>query len=228
MTTSRGRAGCSDRALIPIRKVTFASCYVYSPSGSSAASERSRQLRALLKSGDAHFIFKYAVRVRQQVVGTSPLAGFLCRRNLLVPIPGSARTDVGSISIAEHLAQALLEEDLGLGVWTGLHRIRAVQKSATAAPGSRPTVVNHYDSFAMAAPPRQSALPQQVVLVDDVVTKGRTLLAAATRVHEALPDAEIRAFALLRTMGLVPEVDRLLDPCVGQIRWRAGDAYRDP
>ncbi len=238
MTTSRGRASGSDRALIPIRNVTFASCYVYSPSGSSAASERSRLLRALLKSGDAHFIFKYAVRVRQQVAGTSPLAGFLCPHNLLVPIPGSARTDGGSLSIAEHLALALLQEGLGNGVWKGLHRIRAVQKSATAAPGSRPTVVNHYDSFAIqgiadlqgatAVPRRQSALPQQVVLVDDVVTKGRTLLAAATRVHEALPDADIRAFALLRTMGLVPGVERLLDPCVGEIRWRGGDAYRNP
>jgi hypothetical protein len=29
-------------------------------------------------------------------------------------------------------------------------------------------------------------------------------------------------------MGMVPEVDRLLDPCVGEISWRAGDAHRVP
>jgi hypoxanthine phosphoribosyltransferase len=67
-----------------------------------------------------------------------------------------------------------------------------------------------------------------VLLVDDVVTKGRTLLAAATRIHEAFPDAEVRAFALLRTVGFEPEVDRLLRPCVGAIRWRRGDAHRYP
>ncbi len=76
--------------------------------------------------------------------------------------------------------------------------------------------------------PWRRSLPEQLVLIDDVVTKGRTLLAAAARVHEALPDADIRAFALLRTMGWVQGVDRLLDPCVGEIRWRAGDAYRNP
>jgi hypoxanthine phosphoribosyltransferase len=86
-------------------------------------------------------------------------------------------------------------------------------------------VGNHYDSFAIE---RVTELPRHVVLIDDVVTKGRTLLAAAARVQEAFPNAEIRAFALLRTMGLVQGVEQLLDPCVGEIRWRAGDAHRTP
>jgi hypothetical protein len=58
-------------------------------------------------------------------------------------------------------------------------------------------------------------------------TKGRTLLAAASRVHEAFPCAQIRAFALVRTMGF-SGVQQLLDPCKGEIRWRAGDAHRSP
>jgi phosphoribosylpyrophosphate synthetase len=66
------------------------------------------------------------------------------------------------------------------------------------------------------------------MLIDDVVTRGRTLLAAATRLQEAFPAVEIRAFALLRTMGLVPNVRQLLDPCIGEIRWKAGDAHRRP
>jgi hypothetical protein len=211
-----------------IRGVTFASCYVYSPCGSSAASERSRLLRALLKASDARFMFKYAVRVRQQVAEPSPLAGFFCPTAVLVPIPGSAPLVAGTASVAERLAIALLGEGLGHSIWPGLHRICPVRKSATAAPGSRPTVGNHYDSFAIGAAEPAAAVPQQVVLIDDVVTKGRTLLAAAARLQEALPHAQIRAFALLRTMGLVPGVDRLLDPCIGEIRWRAGDAYRNP
>jgi pyrimidine operon attenuation protein/uracil phosphoribosyltransferase len=67
-----------------------------------------------------------------------------------------------------------------------------------------------------------------VILIDDVVSKGRTLLAAATRVQEALPNAQIRAFAMVRTMGLVPDVVHLVEPCRGQIRWKAGDAHRNP
>jgi hypothetical protein len=208
-----------------IRGVTFASCYVYSPSGSGAASERSRLLRALLKASDAQFIGKYAVRVRQQVADASPLAGFFCATNVLVPVPGSAPSTAGAVSVAEHLAMALIKEGLGHSIWPGLHRICAVRKSATAVPGSRPTVGNHYDSFAIEP---AMALPREVVLIDDVVTKGRTLLAAAARLQEAIPHARIRAFALVRTLGLVAGVNRLLDPCIGEIRWRAGDAHRNP
>lgn len=36
------------------------------------------------------------------------------------------------------------------------------------------------------------------------------------RSHEALPAAEVRAFALVRTMGLIPDVAQLLEPCVGE------------
>ena len=49
-----------------IRRLAYASCYVYSPAGKGAICERSRLLRALLKEGDAHFMLKYAVRVQQQ------------------------------------------------------------------------------------------------------------------------------------------------------------------
>src|SRR5258708_5304557 len=192
LATSRGSSGnvarspararsptCAGSAMCcTIRRITFASCYVYSPCGSGAACERSRLLRAMLKSGDTHFIVKYAFRVRQQVADESPLAGFVCPDQVLVPVPASARSTAGTMTVAEHLATAMAAAGLGGGIWNGLRRIWPVRKSATAPPGSRPTVANHYDSFAIEA---TTALPPRVVLVDDVITKGRTLLAAAAR-----------------------------------------------
>ena len=59
-----------------IRVIEYASCYVYSPTGTGAVCERSRLLRTLLKAGDAGFMLKYALRVRQQVADSPPLAGF--------------------------------------------------------------------------------------------------------------------------------------------------------
>jgi len=70
--------------------------------------------------------------------------------------------------------------------------------------------------------------PTKFVLVDDVITKGRTILAAAIRLHEAFPNADIRAFALIRTMGFVAKINDNLDPCQGQVRWSAQDARREP
>ncbi len=195
-----------------IRAVVYASCYVYSPTGTGAVCERSRLLRALLKAGDAGFMLKYALRVHQQATDSPLLAGFFGTTDVLVPVPGSAPSVPGGWWAAKHLAAALVNEGLGYVAWPGLRRVRAVRKSA-------------YESFFVDRPPIP---PERIVLIDDVVTKGRTLLAAASRVHEAFPCAQIRAFALVRTMGLIPCVQQLLDPCKGEIRWRAGDAYRTP
>jgi len=67
-----------------------------------------------------------------------------------------------------------------------------------------------------------------VVLIDDVITKGRTLLAAAARLRSELPSADIRGFALIRTVGFVHQIKRLEDSCHGVVRWAGGDARREP
>ena len=208
-----------------IRTIAYASCYVYSPAGTGAVCERSRLLRTLLKAGNASFMLKYACRVRQQAENSPQLAGFFGATDVLVPVPGSAPYAEGGSWTAEHLAVALLKVGLGGATWSGLRRVRAVRKSATAAPGDRPTVSVHYESFVLEP---ASMVPDRIVLIDDVVTKGRTLLAAASRVREAFPGCQIRAFALLRTLGLIAGVQQLLDPCIGEIRWKAGDAHRSP
>jgi hypothetical protein len=208
-----------------IRAIAYASCYVYSPAGAGEVCERSRLLRTFLKAGDESFMRKYAWRVCQEAKNSPLLAGFFGPTDLLVPVPGSAPYAAGNLWASQHLAVALVREGLGGAAWMGLHRVRAVRKSATAAPGTRPTVNLHYDSFYVERPAEP---PEGIVLIDDVVTKGRTLLAAATRIQEAFPGVEVRAFALLRTMGLIPDVPHLLNPCKGQIRWRGGDAHRSP
>ena len=65
--------------------------------------------------------------------------------------------------------------------------------------------------------------------MDDVVTKGAMLLTCADLLREEFPNADVRGFALLRTMGLQPEVDEYIDPCVGTIRLNTwGDPVREP
>ena len=65
-------------------------------------------------------------------------------------------------------------------------------------------------------------------LVDDVITKGATMLAAATRLQESYPSARIIAFALVRTTGFVEDIERITDPVVGSITLRGGDVHREP
>jgi len=90
-------------------------------------------------------------------------------------------------------------------------------------------VLEHYASFAVET--KMSGVSQgrlQLTLVDDVITRGRTVFAAACRLREAFPDAEIRAFAFLRTLAPDEVLGQVVDPCEGEVCWVFGDTRRRP
>jgi hypothetical protein len=178
-----------------------------------------------VKNGSTQWLRSYAACVHHEVVHGGRFRGFFPEHSLLVPIPERYSVAHTSLWAARRLALELQAAGLAEDVWTGLRRISSVEKSASAWMWERPTVHQHYRSFGVIPCSRP---PTHVVLVDDVITKGRTLVAAAMRVHEAFPAADIRAFALVRTMGFVLDVERLFDPCQGEIRWNGEDAYRTP
>ena len=74
----------------------------------------------------------------------------------------------------------------------------------------------------------QLAVPASITVVDDVVTRGSTLIAAVSLLAEHFPDIEVRGFAVVRTMGLVPDVERIHAPAVGTIRLIDGILEREP
>jgi pyrimidine operon attenuation protein/uracil phosphoribosyltransferase len=217
------RRTSGNRFAPAIRSVLFFSCYIYSPRGEGFGSEGSRELCQRLKASDPEWLPRYVGKVREQTIRHEAFAGLFGNAVVLVPVPGSAPAPGGWA--AERLAVALQGIGLGRSVWRGVRRCCAVRKSATALNADRPTVQQHYESFSVG---RSAVTPQRMVLVDDVITKGRTILAAAARLHEAFPNADIRAFALVRTMGFLADVAIPLEPCQGFVRWAGGDARRDP
>lgn len=86
---------------------------------------------------------------------------------------------------------------------------------------------DHYNSLRItnAAPPI-SLDGARIVLVDDVVTRGSTFLAAASRISEVYPDHEIKVFALVRTVSR-GAVDEMVSPRVGTITIRREHGNRD-
>jgi predicted amidophosphoribosyltransferase len=231
MTTTRSRHVRKSNSAFPVvalpreYRLEFASCYAYSPKGQSEVSERSRQLCGRVKKGGANWLRSYVACLRQEVASQRRFCGFFNEHTLLVPVPNSPASTRLSYWVARRLALALKEAGLAEEVWTGLRRVTSVERSASAWMWQRPTVQQHYSSFAVIASPRP---PTDIVLVDDVITKGRTLLAAGLKLHEAFPTAAIRAFALVRTMGFILDIERVFDPCEGVIRWNGEDAYREP
>ena len=207
------------------RTVPFASCFIYAPRGAGFLAMSARVLCHRIKTSDPVWIPRYAGCVAELLARTYMFRRIFARDALLVPVPGSAAA-LPRHWPAWQLATALRELGLACGVWSGLQRQLPVRKSATALSGERPTVWQHYASLSLGQVP--APVPHRLVLIDDVITKGRTLLAAATRLSSGLPHADIRAFALVRTLGFVSRVERLLEPCEGVVYWAGGDARREP
>ena len=205
--------------------VTFASCYVYSPRAEGWLAEASRLLCARVKSSNPLWLPRYAAFVYRSSLRDRHLAALFAPDAVLVPVPGSARSGQAPWA-AYRLAVALGEVGFALHIWTGLRRRYAVTKSATAPSAGRPTVRQHYESFEVMMPAPNAI--HRLVLIDDVITKGRTLLAAAARLRAELPLSDIRGFALIRTEGFVHQIKHLEESCHGVVRWARGDARREP
>ena len=208
----------------PLFSVTFASCYIYSPRAEGWLADASRQLRGRVKSSNPAWLPRYAGFVYRSSFFDRQLAALFTPDAVLVPVPGSARSGEAPWA-ALQLARALSEVGFAVPIWTGLRRRYAVTKSATAPSAGRPTVHQHYDSFEV----MPTANPtRRLVLIDDVITKGRTLLAATARLRCELPSADIRGFALIRTEGFALQIRHLEESCHGVVRWAGGDARREP
>ena len=207
-----------------LASLPFASCYVYSPRAGGYVAEAARELCARVKESDSVWLPRYAGYVYRSSFEDRRLAELFAPGAVLVPVPGSARTGAAPWA-ALRLAVSLSGVGFALRLWTGLLRRYSVTKSATAPRAARPTVQQHYDSFVVVT--AATAVPR-ILLIDDVITKGRTMLAAAARLRSALPNADIRGFALIRTQGYLHNLEHLVEPCHGVVRWAGGDARREP
>jgi predicted amidophosphoribosyltransferase len=206
----------------------FTSCFAYLPDGTGSICEEGRLLCARLKSADSIWLPRLIARVWSEASALGRFGPSLGSRVVLVPVPGSAAAH-GEHWVGERVASCLQQVGLGAQVWPVLHRRWPVRKSAFCAAGERPSVLEHYASFAVEPPPGSTtAAGLRLTLIDDVITRGRTLLAAACRLREAYPQAQIRAFVLLRTLARQEALLQLFDPCEGEVRFAQGDARRRP
>jgi hypothetical protein len=131
----------------------------------------------------------------------------------LVPVPQSGvstQTPTATTTWpSDTLCQAFCRCGLGDEVQKILRRAQAVPKAAWHRR-NRPDVDMHYRSFeSLPATPT----PQRLLLIDDVVTRGATLMGAARRLRETFPGVPIEAFALARVQG-AGDIDRAAQPAI--------------
>lgn len=213
-----------------LSELRFGSFLVYAPRGTTEISRRAQQFVRALK--EERFIgappqlpSDYAARRLTEERPASLFDGLFADSPLLVPVPRSSLSIEGGIWPASNIAFALVRHGIGAAVLPCLERTKAVPKSAFAAQGTRPKPVDHYESIQAT---KMVTDRQSLCLVDDVITKGATLLAAATRLQETYPQAKVTAFALVRTLGFVDDIDRIVGPAMGSVTLRGDDAFREP
>jgi len=220
MTSPRGSGA---RRLLS--SVPFASYLAYSPRGTSDISRRSRQLVPAIKTWNPDIARSLIERLATDEAAAA-VREFLTSETTLVPVPRSAPLVPGGLWPPRLICDQLVEIGLGAVVVTCLRRTKAVAKSASANPGARPTVQEHFDSIAAKG---DLLVGNRVTIVDDFITKGATLLAAASRFIDAYPRVDLRVFGLVRTMGLVPDIDAIVAPVVGEVTVDLfGEADRHP
>ena len=200
---------------------TFAN---YSPRGTSEIAKRSRIVCGNIKAGKRSQIETALPRLADPAAAV--LNPFLNSNTTLVPVPRSAPLSEGALWPAKVIAEVLAEGGYGREVLPLLERVIAVQKSSSSPAKERPLTHEHVESLRV----RQDLLePTSITLVDDVLTMGRTTYACATLLQQSLPRAEIRIFAMIRTQGMIEDIDVIFDPSVGTIvGYPSGKTFRDP
>lgn len=114
----------------------------------------------------------------------------------------------------------------GLGKNEGcLYRAVALPRSSTSLAANRPKAYQHYDSMKVK---KLLFDPKEIVLVDDVITRGATMLGAINKLADAFPNANIKAFAVMRTISDPDQFSEIVQPCTGTISLVGNDTFRDP
>ena len=120
---------------------------------------------------------------------------FFVKTAVLVPVPRHHPIKPGSLWVPKVIADSLKQHGLGSSVIPCLERTEKVLQSSKSTTQDRPDMQTHYKT--MRVKNCIAAEPQDVLLVDDVVTSGATIAASYRRMAEAYPNARIKAFAAM-------------------------------
>ncbi len=158
-----------------ISKLDASGFATYATNGKCENSDRSRRLAGQVKKATVSVIESAANNIVGKENGEVILSDFLNPQVTLVPVPRSSPLRVEnpgpwpSLTIAE----VFLQHGLGQNILSCVQRITAVPKSQFAGRGNRPTVDTHLPSLDVQA---DLVVPDQITLIDDVITKGSTTI----------------------------------------------------
>ncbi len=209
-------------------QIEYGSLLAYSPYGKSEDAWLSQTVTNQIKN-DAVLPSQMSMSesIANQIsrnLDTLPFADLFQMNPVLVPTPRSSLTMPGSLWVPQRLADALVNRGLGMATVPCLSRVIPVTKSAGSEHADRPTAEIHRDSMGVTTMVNP---PSEILLIDDVVTRGATVLGAANKLAEAFPDARIRAFIAMCTRTRARDFVRINDPRKGEIYHTVNGTFRE-
>ncbi|MCW4002679.1 MAG: hypothetical protein NWE95_02035 [Candidatus Bathyarchaeota archaeon] len=170
-----------------LSQLEFGALLSYSPHGTNQKAEHSKNVMIALKRDQyvgkpPILMSEWIAKTLQQKMAELPFASFFKPNTVLVPAPKSSLMKPDTLWVPQRIATALVSAGIGKQVELCLVRTKAVPKAASSSPNQRPTAQQHYESISV-----QSSLikPENIVLIDDIVTRGATLVGCANRLIEA-------------------------------------------
>lgn len=205
----------------------FASLLVYTPRSRDPENlgPEPRSIMGMVKGARPNVLERIAVRCREH--RNRDFAGFFTPTSTLVPIPTSAPAKVpDTLWPGLSIAEALLGHELGRDVQELLVRTVRVPKAHEQSATDRPRMDELVDSLEWQGDLGSNL--EQIILVDDVVTRGTTFLAAREVIHRAQPWLRVQGFAAVRTMSFEVATEPL-NPAMGTVELQAnGWGHREP
>lgn len=133
----------------------------------------------------------------------------------LVPVPGSNKYLPDSVKPMELFGDSIAH--LSLGVLNIFKRIQAVKKSAFFKHAvERPSTFEHAASLEVEISPL--FYPRKLILLDDILTTGRTVCGAALAIRKVNPEIEISVFCIARNTDRFRSDGSLRNPRFGKMR----------
>lgn len=196
-----------------LNSVDYATLLQYSPRGKSEISATSRKVKGTVKAGR---IEQYRARISEILTDYQErLYPFLNENVTLIPAPRSSPIRDADLWPALEICKLLASLKVG-NIAPCLRRKEAIRKLAfNYTAGDRPSIAEQFNSMSV-----ENYFPTaNITLVDDVLTMGRTSIAGASRLAEKFPNATIRVFSLIRTMGLIDDIETILNVQTGTITY---------
>lgn len=214
---------------MPLSELEFGSYLTYTPRGDSDSAKRSQNAMVNLKQersvGNPSKVMSQFVAEKIKCdINALPFNNFFGPNVSLIPVPKSSLMKANTLWVPKEIAKALSQQELGV-YFPYLKRITPVAKAAFSNNTDRPKIMDHYDSIGFET---LLSIPTAIVLIDDVITTGSTLLGCARRLKQVFPEIPIKAFAVIRTISNPVDFEKIENPCVGKIINNGYRTYRDP